>query len=123
MESACWFDEKEGVIVQEYHGDLHYDEVKRLLDKTRALVGELQQQGKPIFILVDARDIQTQDSGARKASTDFMQEIPFQKVAIFGMSAFIRQVSNFVLKAVHKEQIVHQFNTKEDALAWLHETN
>lgn len=115
------FLDKAGVIHSVYEGKQDGLNVTQTVRQTAELIQELQAKhpGTPINLLVDLRKIGGQTLAARQVSAHALQTLPYHKIAIFGGSRFLQQVTNLVIAAAHQQDRVKQFPAKAEALAWL----
>ena len=108
--------------------------IVRLVDEKDLsdLIGDLREilrgfSDKP-KILVDIKNIEDRAfissslfrKNAVKQAKDFIQNIGFKKVAVFGIGIEDRTVASFVISAIRIKNI-KIFITEEEALKWLRE--
>ena len=109
----------DGFIHLDYKGEQNYQTAKADQEPMDKLVRMLHQQGKKAYILVDATNVPKQDSGARKAAVEIVLSVPYDRVALYGGSPFIRNVAGLIVKAVGKSHKFGFFATREEAVKWL----
>lgn len=122
--NKVWVD-KQGIV---------YMKIVKLVDEKDLsdLIGDLREilrgfSDKP-KILVDIENIEDRvfissslfRKNAVKQAKDFIQNIGFKKVAVFGIGIEDRTVASFVINAIRIKNI-KIFITEEEALKWLRE--
>ena len=110
---------EDGYIHWEFIGDQDYEIVKQSELEISKLTKELHKAKKFSYVLGDFTKIGKQNSGARRAGGEFMNNLMFDKAAGFGAPLYIKYVGNLVIKASNKANKLKIFNTVEEALRWL----
>ena len=110
---------EDGFVHLDYVGEQTYQTAKADQAPMDVLVKKLHGEGKKAYILVDATNVPKQDSGARRAAVEIVLSVPYDRVALYGGSPFIRNVAGLIVKAVGKSHKFGFFNTKEEAVKWL----
>ena len=77
-----------------------------------------QEAGQPLYVLVDARQGGKPSPQERKDLLALERANPEGKVAIFGLSRYVRVLVMFINKATSRDTVRH-FASEEEALAWL----
>ena len=112
---------EDGIIHLEYIGDQNLETIKEDDKRLQELAGMMSKKIKPINILCDASRIGKQNASARKAAFDVVNNLHYNKIALFGLAPFLKSVTNFVIKASGRFSKVKVFNTEEEAERWLRE--
>lgn len=119
MQNTIQLEEENSVIYSIYHGAQTAQAIEEITHAVEPVIMGWRKKGKPVCILIDARDIQSQDAGARKAAITGIDALDYDKMAIFGASLFIKHVAQFLLAVAKKQERVQYFDTEEQAREWL----
>jgi hypothetical protein len=87
-------------------------ECKKLADKLKA-------QGKPLLGLVDFTQDLGFDAGTNKAVLKALEEIEYDRIALFGENVVLAEVTRAVVAALGKDDRTKVFKSRDEALAWL----
>jgi hypothetical protein len=79
---------------------------------------ELIENTPPILVLVDARPLQKVELAARQGLVELSRRRTAKKIAVVGLSPYVRVLANFISKAAGKDNF-RLFGSAEEATAWL----
>lgn len=79
---------------------------------------ELVATAPAVLVLIDARPLKKVDLSARKGLVDMARRRTGKKVAVVGLSPYVRVLTNFINKAAGRDHI-RLFDSEADAQAWL----
>lgn len=119
MQNALLPVEDSGIITSVYHGSQTLDSVTEITQAVKPVITSLREQNKPVYLLIDARDLQDQNAGARKAAIDGINTLDYNKMAIFGAKTVIKYIAQFLIQVADKMEKVKYFNTEQEARDWL----
>jgi hypothetical protein len=110
-----------GYIRQIYVGNQDVTTISQTIEHTMTIVRQHQSEhpDKPLRFLIDMRAIGDQDLSARRAGGKALKNLPYDKIAIFGLNSFMRHVANLVITSARKQDHVKQFKDEAGAVAWL----
>ena len=111
----------EGYIEISLSGDLTSVTIEELERQILPLVDQLQRQGKPILSLVDLSGAGNYSPGSNKASMNLMENIPYEKVAMYGANFALKEAVKLITIAMGKGDNTKIFDTREQALEWLNQ--
>lgn len=107
------------IIESIFHGAQTEETVSALATHYKALCEQLKKEGKPIYSLVDMNDITHADAGARNAVLPILQNVSFQKIALFGGNTVIRTLAKFMAYVSKDLSSMRYFETRNEAEQWL----
>lgn len=110
---------KKGTIEQIYEGDQTYGSVKQSSEELSEKAEELRKKNKNVYILIDLSGMGKTTAGSRRASVELLKHVDFDKIALFGGSAYVRHLVGFVVSASGKSKKVKVFKEKKQAKNWL----
>lgn len=110
---------EDGFIHQIYLGEQTAQTVQEDIKRLAKLIETVHKQGKPAHLLLDLGKFTHQDSGARKEATNALNNLKYEKIALFGTKNFIKYVANFVVLATRKSSTVKFFDSEDEAMRWL----
>ncbi len=119
MQNEIRPEEDAGIIYSIYHGDQTKESIHDITVAAKEVITKLRGKQKPVYILIDVRDVKNQDSGGRKAAIDGINTLDYDKMAIFGASLMIKYVAQFLIRTSHMQDKVKYFTTEAEARAWL----
>jgi len=93
-------------------------ELESQWQEVEAFSREAREAGKPLHVLVDARQGGKPSTQDRKRILALERANPDGRVAIFGLSRYVRVLVMFINKATGRDH-VRYFGSEEEALAWL----
>lgn len=112
----------EGDIVHNvFEGDQTERSVYTVVYENRKFAEELRKQGKKVLMMSDLTNLGASTAGSRKASTDALQKMDYDKVALFGANKFMKHLANLIVFGSGMSHKVRYFDTKEQAEEWLRE--
>lgn len=110
----------DGILRTVFLSDIKPGELQAFQERALSFIKAGKESGQPLCVLVDARQAGKMDAQARKTVIGLDRENPEGKVAILGLSRYVRVIVMLVNKALGKENI-QGFDTEQEALAWLKE--
>lgn len=110
---------EDGLLHNIYKGNQTVTTLKHAHDELITLTQLLRLQGKEIFVLTDITRLGKINVEARIYAVDFIRDIDFDKVAIFGNHMLAEQMINFIIAASGRGYKMKYFSSKKDALFWL----
>ena len=113
----------EGYIDVSLSGDLTAVTIEELERQIVPLVDQLKRQGKPIRSLVDLSGAGKYSPGSNKASMNLMENIPYEKVAMYGANFALKEAVKLITMAMGKSDNTKIFDTREQALDWLNQSS
>lgn len=118
MPNGARLDSK-GIIHNRYEGAQTAETIGRMVSRTITLIDRRHDVAEPVLILVDISKLGKLDYGARKQAGVVLKKVKFDRVAIFGGSAFLRQMVSLIIRGVRKQRSVKLFDSQSAAGAWL----
>jgi hypothetical protein len=100
-------------------GKQDYMSVDAVAAECKKFAQQLTGEGRPIIGLVDASEDLGFNTGTNKAVLRALEEITYDRVAIFGTHKILAEVTKAVIAALGKDDRTKIFDTREEALAWL----
>ena len=110
---------EDGIIHNDYFGDQTSETVERVNKENTPLAKKLREQKKRVLIMGDFIGMKKVSLGARKTGYGMIMSLPYEKIAVFGTTLFLKYLTNFVMKATGKADTIRFFSNKEEASAWL----
>jgi hypothetical protein len=110
----------DGILRAVFLSDIEPEELQAFQEQAMSFIQAGKESGQPLCVLVDARQAGKMDPQTRRTVIDLDRENPEGKVAMLGLSPYVRVIVMLVNKALGKEN-VRFFGTEEEALAWLKE--
>ncbi len=111
--------QSDGILMSVYQPVQTYEAIHDVTLETQKLIEKVRAEGKPVLILIDIRQVTTQDIGARKAALEGITNLRFDKMAVFGATLFIKHVTKFILQMSGKSDFIRYFETQDEAVRWL----
>lgn len=102
-----------------YHGEQNAEAVNELNKAVLLIAKEYKEKNKKLLLLGCMEDIQSTTSLARRNSSEAINNLPFEKAAVYGASVFIKYLSKLVLFATGKANVVQFFDNRQQAIKWL----
>lgn len=109
----------EGYILVELVGDQTYLTMERLGKDCKDLADQLRMENKPVIGLIDFTKDTTFNPGTNKAAMEALEEINYDKAAMFGLKGVLTEVTKAMVSALGKSEYTKVFANKQEALAWL----
>jgi hypothetical protein len=109
----------EGYICVKLVGDQTHKTIEDSAKECVEFAGELRALHHPLLGLIDFSHEGKFSTGANKATLDAMSLISYDRVAMFGTSKVLAEVSRLIIQALGKANKTMVFTTREEALAWL----
>lgn len=100
-------------------GDQTYMSIKNLEGDAIDMVRDMQAQGKKRLGLVDLTKMGKYSPDSNRASMELLEELNYDKVAMFGAGKILTEVVKAINLAMGKTENTKIFETREEALAWL----
>lgn len=117
--NKIFFEKETGIIWNVYHGDQDKDTISQAVNETVDIIKKNNIPKENVFVAVDLSDHGNTTTGSRKAATEALKEISYNKIAIFGLDAYMRNVAKFIINAINKDDSIRVFDTKEEAIDWI----
>jgi len=118
-ESNKNFVSSDGFLHNIYVGNQTVIVLKKVLQDLMVLTEQMRNEGKSVLILTDIRKLGTVNVHARIFAVDFIKQIDFDKVAIFGNRLILEQMVNFIILASGRGFKMRYFTNITDAKNWL----
>ena len=109
----------EGLILVTLVGDQTQQTIEDSATQCQRFAAQLQAEHKPVLGLVDFTHEKKFSTGANKATLDAMSAINYDRVALFGTSKVLTEVTKLIIQALGKADQTKVFATREEAVAWL----
>ena len=110
---------KDGLVHCILDGGQSSDKLGLIIAETEKLMRVLREEKKPVLILVDLTRIANASIDARNLMANAMERNLFDKVAIFGASAFVRHAGKLLIFGSRKAEQVRFFSSEAEAKNWL----
>lgn len=91
--------------------------------QAQPFIRDLQEAGKPVLGLVDLSQKGHYSPGSNKAAMKYLEEMPYDRIAIVGPHDVLEEVTELIILAMGKKDITQIFDTREAALKWLFQDN
>lgn len=108
-----------GIIYVERSGNPAEPLLTELFRQAATLVVQLRKQGKPVLILAN----NTRDTLVSPRVTAFLLQLDFDKAAAYGTPKRLNNLRDLMLRANGLEEKVASFQSRDEALQWLHAAN
>src|SRR5690349_7235992 len=89
----------DGILYSVYDGQLDGPTVRTIIDQTWPIIEQLIEAKKPVLALADLTGITGVDLSARKYAGKALTQWPFDKVALWGGSLYLRKIASLVAVA------------------------
>ena len=109
----------EGFVEFRMIGEQSYQKIEKTAMACRRFIDLLNYQHKPLLGLVDLSEDHSINPGTNKATLKALEEIPYQRAAMFGASPIMTEVTRALIAALGKGANTKIFGTREEAEAWL----
>ncbi|HEY2003756.1 MAG TPA: STAS/SEC14 domain-containing protein [Candidatus Saccharimonadia bacterium] len=109
----------QGYILVKLVGKQDFLSMDEVAKQCKELTDQIRMQRKPILGLVDFSQDQGFSTGTNKAVMRALEEIEYDRIAMFGTNAVLGEVTKTVIAALGKADRTKVFGTREEALAWL----
>lgn len=113
------FIDSDGILHNIYVGNQTVNTLTSAHDELLEITTALREQGKRIIVLTDIRKLGKLNVEARMYAVDFIKDIDFDKVAIFGNHMLAEQMVNFIIIASGRGYKMKYFSCEKDARLWL----
>lgn len=108
----------DGILRVAFVGDLTKESMEAYVVAAMPYVKTVEASGNPVLIIVDTSRAGKVNSAARKALTELGGKPKQVKVAVLGVTRYVRVLVGFLDK-VRGDGHVHMFGSEEEAIAWL----
>lgn len=108
-----------GYILVTLVGDQTQQTIEDSARECQKLAGQLTAEHKPILGLIDFTHENKFSTGANKATLEAMGSINYDRVAAFGTSHVLAEVTGLIIQALGKSDRTKVFATREEAVVWL----
>jgi len=115
--SVVW--QPEGYALVTLTGKQTFMSMDALAKECEDMAEKLSAQGKPLLGLVDFTQDPGFDAGTNKAVLKALEEIKYDRIALFGENIALAEVTKAVVAALGKDDRTKVFKTRDEALAWL----
>ncbi len=110
----------QGLIESKWEGDLKYGELQDMFKQTYELGFKLQNELKPVRLLIDLGLIGKVPLAEIKSLAVLgIKSFPFTKVAIFGASVELEMMTKLIMGLARKGRLFKAFKTRNEAIVWL----
>lgn len=109
----------EGYILVKLVGKQDFMTMDKVAKQCKSMADQLKLQNKPLIGLVDFSQDMGFNTGTNKAVMKALEEIPYDRIAMFGTNAVLSEVTKAVIAALGKADRTKVFGTRQEALAWL----
>jgi hypothetical protein len=116
------FIDNDGIICQQYQGDQDGATAQDMVAQTVLLIEQTTALRRAVRILIDLHAIGRVSLRARQTASRALQEWPYERIAAFGASLYIRTLGNLIVSATKKGDKVRFFPTEKLARKWLNES-
>jgi len=110
---------EEGIIYNIFEGDQTEHTVHAVTYENRKFSEKLREAGRKVIILTDLSQLGASTAGSRKAATEALQKMDYDKVALFGANRFMKHLANLILFGSGMGEKARYFDTREQAEEWL----
>lgn len=110
----------DGIIEIKETGHQTRASVQQYQDQVDQMVSQLRQSQKKALILVDLGGVTGHDSDVRDVGREMLKS-DFDALALFGENTTVRMIANWLIKTAGQDQRVRFFDSRKDALDWLHQ--
>lgn len=83
------------------------------------MLNQLQQEGKPRLGLIDLTNQANYTPDTNKAAMKNLEALNYEKVALFGASTLLTEVTKALILAMGRSHNTQIFKDRESALKWL----
>jgi|GEM_PF-5163876 len=111
--------DENGFIQNNYRGDQTAEKIHAVTAETLRLIEGLRSENKRACILVDLSGMGKSTAASRKAASESLKLMVYDRVGIYGANIFMKFLANFVIMASGQSAKVRYFNTRAEAEAWL----
>jgi hypothetical protein len=109
----------EGYVLVTLEGKQDYMTMDALAKRCKRLADQMKAEGKPVIGLVDFSRDGGFTTGTNKAVMHALEEISYDRLALFGKGGVLEEVTKAVVLALGKAERTKVFKTRDEALAWL----
>ena len=88
-------------------------------EELQKITGKLRKEGKPVHVLTNIVRLGKLNVEARMFAVEFIKEVDFDKVAIFGNHMIAEPLVNMIIIASGRGYKMKYFISEEDARSWL----
>ena len=113
----------EGYVEVVMDGEQTYMTIDNMKYDAIDMLGQLQKEGKPRLGLIDLTKQANYTPDSNKAALSNLEALNYEKVAMFGASTLLTEVSKALILAMGRSQNTQIFKTREEAVKWLLENN
>lgn len=111
--------DRDGLIRNTYVGNQTVTTLKKSLDELRGITQYLSAKKRKILILTDIRSLGKVPLSARSFAVEFIKQVDFDKVAIFGNKTFFEQIANVIIISSGRGFKMRYFTSEKEAKSWL----
>jgi hypothetical protein len=109
----------EGYILVELVGVQDYLSMESVGKECKEIATRLHYEKKPVLGLIDFTRDTTFSPGTNKAAMQALEEINYDKAAMYGSNPVLLGVTKAMVAALGKSETTKVFSSKQEALAWL----
>lgn len=118
MEPGIYID-NDGIMCMSYKGDQTAETIQETVGRAKLLIEKIKQKNKLALILVDLHKLGSINAEARRVGSEALTQIPYDRIAIFGASRFLRYMVTLIIKGSGKSDVVRYFAAEPEARKWL----
>ena len=107
------------IVRATFHGTQSMKELEEINAGMHEDIMYLKQTGLPALLLIDLSNIQKMTGAQRRYIVNSMDNLGFDKLAIFGGSVFIGMAARFLISVSHNQARIRYFVEEEPARKWL----
>lgn len=108
----------DGILHTVFISNLQPKDLRIFQETAEDFLREAKEEGRPLHILVDARQVGRVDPKARKTIVDLDRQNPDGKVAILGFARYLKVFVMLMTKATGRDNI-RFFDSEDEAMTWL----
>ncbi len=108
-------------VVSRFHGKQNVKILEDIAAAMKEKLSYLRRAGEKGYMLIDLRDIEKMSTEERKVVIRFMNNLDFDKLAIFGGPVLIGVIAKFLILVAGRSDKVQYFDDEKQARQWLEE--
>jgi len=109
----------EGYVEVIMDGDQTFMTIDNMKYDAIDMLSKLQQEGKPRLGLVDLTKQTNYTADTNKAAMKNLEALNYEKVALFGASTLLTEVTKAIILAMGRSHNTQIFKDRESAVSWL----
>ena len=100
-------------------GAQDFGSIKETAVAALPLIDQLRTSGKAVKVLIDISEQTAATPDSNQMSLKVLDTIPYDKMAIYGGTKTLNDITNGIIAASGKAETTQVFETREDAVSWL----